>query len=162
MQEYYQAFPGFSHLVQKVMHAAREWNCRGHGDKADCSQTIHSDVTHAFVFPLRITAHFKVDDLPCIVRFQHNPHSRQSSPLCRRKGNAIHIIVQQQYITISTVHPNYLQFSITYIEQLLSNFNSLGYRAQDLYNLETVIQHDHLHNIIMAYLNITWLYYLYT
>ena len=58
------------------MARERNWRGPGPGDKADCQQTIHSDVTHGFVFPLRITAHFKVDDLPCIVRFQHNPHSR--------------------------------------------------------------------------------------
>ena len=44
-------------------------------------------------FFLRITARFKVDDLPCTIRFQHNPHSRQTSPICQRKGNTMHIIV---------------------------------------------------------------------
>lgn len=44
-------------------------------------------------FSFRITARFKVDDLPCTIRFQHNPHSRQTSPICQRKGNTMHIIV---------------------------------------------------------------------
>ena len=69
--------PALANLVQKVKYMAREWNWRGPGDKANFPQIVHSNVTHAFVFPLRITSHFKVDDLPCIVRFQHNPHSRQ-------------------------------------------------------------------------------------
>lgn len=40
-----------------------------------------------------ITAHFKPDEEPCIIRFQHDPHTRSASPVCRRRGSFIQVIV---------------------------------------------------------------------
>jgi myosin-1 len=44
-----------------------------------------------------IIAHFKVDDEPCTITFQHDPtthtHAQRRSPLCRRRANTLQIIV---------------------------------------------------------------------
>lgn len=42
-----------------------------------------------------VIAHFKVDDEPCTITFQHDPTSRaqRQSPVCRRRANTLQIIV---------------------------------------------------------------------
>lgn len=45
--------------------------------------------------PHRIQAKFKEDQVPCTIRFQHDPRSggHASSPVCRRKGSNMHIVI---------------------------------------------------------------------